>query len=121
MVERERAGVYAGLEVDVEGFGGWFEEVACFVEGFGQVVCVGGYACVGEDVVDGFARVGCFGLFEEVYQVGPGGHVGALEGEVVVGEVAGVEVAVYDEGTVREEEFYVGEAYAGGSAWDWFE
>jgi hypothetical protein len=72
-------------------------------------------------VVDGFAGVGCFGLFEEVYQVGPGGHVGALEGEVVVGEVAGVEVAVYDEGTVREEEFYVGEAYAGGSAWDWFE
>jgi hypothetical protein len=38
-----------------------------------------------------------------------------------VGEVAGVEVAIYDEGTVREEEFYVGEAYAGGSAWDWFE
>jgi hypothetical protein len=40
VVDCEGGGVYAGLEVDVEGFGGWFEEVAVAVEGFGDVVCV---------------------------------------------------------------------------------
>jgi hypothetical protein len=34
-----------------------------------------------------------------------------------VGVGAGVEVAVYYEGAVFDEEFYVGEAYAGGSTW----
>jgi hypothetical protein len=37
----------------------------------------------------------------------------------LVGEVAGVEVAVYYEGAVVEEEFHVGEANARGSTWDW--
>jgi hypothetical protein len=40
-----------------------------------------------------------------------------VEGEVLVGEVAGVEVAVYYEGALFEEEVYVGEANAGGSTW----
>jgi hypothetical protein len=40
-----------------------------------------------------------------------------VEGEVLVGEVAGVEVAVYYEGAVFEEEVYVGKANARGSAW----
>lgn len=54
-------------------------------------------------------------MFEEGDQVGPGGYVGAVEGEVLVGEGAGVEVAVHDVRAVFEEEVYVGEAYAGGS------
>lgn len=52
VVDCEGGGVYAGFEVDVEGFAGGFEEVACWVEGFGEVVCVRGYACICEDVVE---------------------------------------------------------------------
>jgi hypothetical protein len=79
VVHSQRASVYAGFEVDVQSFGGWFEQVAVAVEGFGQVVCVGCYACVCEDMVD-FAGVEGFGVFEEGQEVGPGGYVGAVVG-----------------------------------------